>query len=216
MAAPTTHIIYPINAAFPGTTNWGSVLDAAPTTATIGTGWLMNKTAANNYSELIYGTENASFAGTAQPSGVLNGTDAIVAGPFDGLFLAGTWNASFRLTAVTLESGQQGRVLMRIWKGANATGTGAALLTATAVTGTIITSLVSPGGVSTLSTSLPSFRVDNDYLFFELAWLITTAANKNNCDADFTVGTDTYITTTVREDHQSVGIIWSHDEYPAP
>lgn len=219
MAAPSRYTIYPIDAVYPGTSQMGSSLNTPPASTTTGTGWNMSKTAINNYAPLTYGTENATFTTTVEPQGAtLNVSECIVAGPFEGQFVAGSWNFQMSLQAVTIADGQAGRVRFRMWVGSNPVGTGAQLISATTFETNIVAFATTgtPQITAVTASGLPIVRLDDQYLFFELAWQITNAAGKNNADADIDVGTTTWIDSPSFEYHASIAMPFIQDEYPAP
>ena len=95
-----------------------------------------------------------------------------------GDFATGVWTIAVPVIAVSAASGQDGRVRVRLWRSANATGTSPTEITAGAVAGTTVTDLTTGAEqVSTVTTSsITGFSMANEYLFVQIAWEITGAA----------------------------------------
>lgn len=156
---------------------------SAPSTATTATGWTVDTVASSNYALMAYASERASttFSGTAQPAG--NPDNSLgdcfrSTNTLSGDFATGAWTIAVPVIAVSAAAGQDGRVRVRLWKSANATGTSPTEITAGAVAGTTVTNLATGAEqISTVTTSsITGFSMANDYLFVQIAWEITGAA----------------------------------------
>lgn len=154
-----------------------------PSTATTATGWTVDLVASSNYALMAYAAERASttFSGTAQPAG--NPDNSLgdcfrSTSTMSGDFATGVWTIAVPVIAVSAAAGQDGRVRVRLWKSANATGTSPTELTSGAVAGTTVTNLTTGAEqISTVTTgSITGFSMANDYLFVQIAWEITGAA----------------------------------------
>jgi hypothetical protein len=156
---------------------------SAPAAATTGTGWTVGTVAASNYARMAYGVErsSASFGGTAQPSGAPDNTlgDCFrTQNPLSGTFIAGVWVFLFTLRAVSAAGGQDGRIRVRVWKSANANGSGATEITSGTSPLSSVTDLaVGVDQNSTGGVTLPQITLNSEYLFFQVAWEITGAAS---------------------------------------
>lgn len=174
--------------------------------ATLGTGWVVGKTATANSSEMLVGTERAAStfsteAGTPKPSGLITGASANAFRsqvPLDGIFANANWTLTLVWRSVTTAHSGTLRVRVRVFKGPNADGSGATELTGSTQVGTTsgvgstsadVTSTVtwSPGGVLAFA---------GEYLFVAVAMEIVTASGSNTADADFRTGSG--ITTGTR------------------
>ena len=156
---------------------------SAPSAATTTTGWTVDTVAATNYALLDYGVERLSttFSGTAEPAGNPDNTlgDCFRStNVMTGDFATGVWTITVPVIAVTGASGQDGRVRVRLWKSANATGTTPTEITAGAVVGTAVTNLATGAEQTSVATtsSITGFSMTSEYLFVQIAWEITGAA----------------------------------------
>lgn len=158
---------------------------SAPSTATGATGWTVSSTAADNYSQMAAGSERlaSTFGGTALPGagGPDNSLkDAIRLGPFSGDHAAGNWAVSIPVIAVDAGGTQDGAIRVRVWKSANADGSGATELTSGAVQLSTVTDLTT-GASQTSSGNVTLGAITSGgssyYLFFCVAWRITGAAS---------------------------------------
>lgn len=163
---------------------WGAlqVGGAAPSAATLDTGWTVGTTASGNYSKMAFGVErtSATFSGTPAPGSAPDGTlkDAYRLGPWTGTFAAGTWTISVPVIAVTAQGGADGRIVAKVFKGSAADGSDATEVTSGAVTLGAVTDLTtSDQQVSTGDVSLSAVTLSDEYLFLCLAWEITGAAS---------------------------------------
>jgi len=156
---------------------------SAPSAATTTTGWTVDTVAATNYALLDYGVERLSttFSGTAEPAGNPDNTlgDCFRStNVMTGDFATGVWTITVPVIAVTGASGQDGRVRVRLWKSANATGTTPTEITSGAVVGTAVTNLATGAEQTSVATtsSITGFSMTSEYLFVQIAWEITGAA----------------------------------------
>lgn len=172
-----------------------------PAAALTATGWTVAKIASANYSLMAVGTKRAST--TFATTDAL-GTAAFSAGscwrsenPFSGNFANTAWSLAFRIRAATASS-QAGAVKCRIWKSTNADGTGATQLTSAALTGTTTAALSTSASASSTVTWTPGSTLvfNNEYLWVQCEWQITTASGNNNGDAIFYIENAAAITTS--------------------
>jgi hypothetical protein len=146
------------------------------------------------------GSATDQISGTSAPTKGTSNTisaagDSFVAGPYTGVFAAAAWTFNFRMIA-TVVSGQQGRVRFRVWKSANADGTSATELTAGVQQASII-SVTTTVANSTFSWSPGALTFNNEYLFIQVEWLVTTASGSNTGNVLFNQVTTTANTPTV-------------------
>lgn len=172
--APTGTTFYLKDAAAAGS-NHGSLQQAgtAPVTATIGTGWDITGLAVGQFSLMDYAVERVAgdFSGTSPTAGPNNtlGDCFRSESTLNGSFAAGTWTLAVPVIAVS-GAGATARVRAKLYKGANATGSGATEITAGWVNGTTVTNLQT--GVAQTSTvtftGLAAVAMAAEYLFVQL------------------------------------------------
>lgn len=183
-AGGSTTTFYLLDSAASGS-NFGQLQTGGspPSTATTATGWTVDTVASGNYALMAYASERLSstFSGTAQPAG--NPDNSLgdcfrSTSTMSGDFATGVWTIAVPVIAVSAAAGQDGRVRVRLWKSANATGTSPTELTSGAVAGTTVTNLTTGAEqISTVTTSsITGFSMANEYLFVQIAWEITGAA----------------------------------------
>lgn len=140
-----------------------------------GTGWTGDT--ATGYSLQIYGTKRASstFGATALPNASPVLTDCWRSlNTYSGTFAAGTWALGVTLSSA-VNNGQTAAARFRVWRSANADGSGATEITSGAVEGTAV-AVDSGNNLSTVTTgSLAAATLTNEYLFLQIALHITIA-----------------------------------------
>lgn len=157
--------------------NAGTLQVAVPTAGTGTTGWTVGGATPTAYSRQTYNSEvpSANFTTTVQPSGSPLGSaeDCWRYGPSTGTFSRGTWYSALSVIAVTSGGNQDGRARVRLWRSANADGTGATEITAAVGTlvGSLVTNLTTTVAQSSLASAMiPMFYISNEYLFMQVAW----------------------------------------------
>lgn len=185
---------------------WDPTQATAPAQATSASGWTVAKTAANNYRDLVQGSEVAAFSTTIVP----NTTAPTATGSFaatatytpptliyhtgsistlyeyNGYFPAGNWVFTFPVISVTTSATGAGRINLRVFKasrsGTNAYNT-ATELTAAMQAGTIATApTTTTTQTSTVTWAAPDVILNNEFLIVKVGWQITTASGNNNAD----------------------------------
>ena len=174
----------------------------APTAAITTTGWAVGKVAINNYSLMAAGIERttANFSTTDALA-----TPAFSAAscwrseqPFNGTFANTNWTLAFRVRAVSAAAAQRGAVKVRLWKSAAADGTGAVQLTSAMLTGTTVAAALSTTASQTSTvtwTPGATTAFNNEYLWVQCEWQITTVGTNNSSDVDFYIELAGVITT---------------------
>lgn len=157
--------------------NAGTLQTTTPAAATSITGWTVGAVAAGNFSRQTYNSEvpSTNFTATSQPSGnpVISAQDCWRYGPSTGTFSLGTWYSSVSVIAVTSGGDRNGRARFRLWRAANADGTGATEITAWAgvMVGSRVTALsTTVAQSSSASAQIAAFNILNEYLFLQVAW----------------------------------------------
>lgn len=178
--------------------NFGALTEADVTAANRTDGWTSAKIAAGNSSEFDAATKKASGTFNSQtttpkPATLLIGTNANAfkcAGIEYGTYANGTWTFTFALRCTTASS-QRGRMLMRVFKANASDGSGATELTTGVLVGTTVAAALSTSADQTsVVTWNPGTAIvlDGEYLFFLLAWEITTAGGSNSADVVIRTG----------------------------
>lgn len=202
---------------------WNPSNTTPPAQATSVSGWTVAKTAANNYRDLVQGSEVAAFSTTIVPNTtapVATGSFAAAVGftpptllyhtnsittlcEYNGYFPAGNWIFTFNVISVTTAATGAGRINLRVFKG---TRNGTAFsnvteLTAAMQAGTIATApSTTVTRASTVTWAAPAIRLDNQFLIVKVGWQITTASGANNADIVLRHGTGcTMVSPTFRE-----------------
>lgn len=173
--------------------NFGELIEADQTAATLATGWTVGKTATLFSSEMDIGVEQSTgtFSATsslAKPSGLLTGASANAfrtTTPLTGEFANTNWSIVTAFRSVSTAYTGTIRTRVRIYKSVNADGSGA-----TELTGAILVGTTSGVGSTTVdSTSTVTFSpgsiivLNNEYLFIVVACEIVTASGSNTADA---------------------------------
>jgi hypothetical protein len=176
---------------------------SAPTAATTGTGWVVGTVAANNYSLMNSQTEKAStgFGTTAMPNAApenVGGDCWRTPNPLTGTFANANWTINTSVIAVTRAgSTQDGNVRVRVWKSPNADGSSATELTSATLVGGTVTNLTTTAQSSNITWSPGgAITLNNEYLFFQYAWMISGVGGFSNCDVDFRIGSLSVVTTS--------------------
>ena len=191
---------YPLNTKFAGVEHL-EMQDggAAPSTATMSTGWTVGTTAVGRYSRMDSTTERATatFSATVQPSGAPSNSlgDCFMAGPYTGNIGAGLWTLNFPVIAVTQGDYQAGRIRVRLWRSTNASGASATEIASGSTPGTSVSKLTTAAAqTSIVSLSPGAFSLTNEYLFVQIAWEIT-GTGIAGCDVLLRKGSAASITT---------------------
>lgn len=198
MAAKTFYLLDALAGNYMALQDGGS----APGTATTGTGWTVAKTAATVYSRMDAQTERAAstFGATAQPDGAPDNTlgDCFrTSTTLNGSFASANWSLAFPVIAVSSGGDQDGAIRVRLWRSANADGSGAVEMTAGASQGTGVLNLAtSAEQVSTVTVNPGAETLTNEYLFVQVAWVITGAGGATTRDVLLRVGSTAVITTS--------------------
>ena len=129
---------------------------------------------------------SATFSGTAHPDGSIDtstGDCWRTTNTYIGSFAAANWNLHFACRGVTQAGTQDGRVRYRLFRGANADGTGATEITSAHQQGGLVTNLLTSATQTSTATFNPgAFSVTNEYIFVQLAWERTGAGGMTTTD----------------------------------
>jgi hypothetical protein len=183
---------------------FGALVDGVDqTAASRADGWTVAKTQIANFSLFAQGTKQASTAFTPSiqyptasdfPNSAVKNAFKIPA-PLTGTFAGAVWTFTFAVRA-TVVSSQAGRIDFALWKSALAQPS--ALADCTKIggiqTGTTTPTLSTTADVTTVvnyqnggPTPNP-VTLNNEYLFFVIAWETTTQAGSNSADVVIRTG----------------------------
>jgi len=185
---------------------------SAPTGANSLYGWQVAKTAANNFFRGRLGatgmsatTQGTSFLDSQTGPQLGTGSGNTTASDFfnspvayTGTFAAGNWTFAwnFRSSAAT----HSGQIRMRVWASTSDTGASARELTSATQAGTIITlNSTTADFNSSITWNAPSITLNNEFLFFEVEWKVTTQGTSNSCSSLFRIGTSSITTTDLQQ-----------------
>lgn len=168
-------------------TDPGTEVTASPTT-----GWVVS-TGASGTAPFNSQVEQAAttFTGT-HPDGSIDTTagDCLRStNAYTGSFASANWTVYFAARATTVGGAQDGRMLCRLFRSANADGSGATEITGAAQTGSTVTNLAtSATQVSSVAFNPGAFSVSGEYIFVQLAWERTGAGGMTTSDVNMRVG----------------------------
>lgn len=141
--------------------------------------WSVGTLGASNFGYLLAQGDQTTFGATAIPNtdvpGTATGDSFRTDVPISGSFASGNWTIAPRVAGAVSISTLDGRIRMRVFKSANADGSGATELTSGVLIGTTVTDLGSTAQASTITWAAPEIVLANEYLFFRTAWEITGA-----------------------------------------
>ena len=175
--------------------NFAALFEADQTAASRTDGWTVAKIAATNQSDFDAGTKqvSGSFAISAKPASFITSTIANafkIPAALLGTFANTAWTFSFAMRAGTA-SAQAGRIRLRVFKASDAAGTTNVVeLTGATQVGTTTAALSTSADQMTTVTWNPgaTIRLNNEFLFFVIAWEITTASGSNSGDVVLRTG----------------------------
>lgn len=200
---------YFINAAAAGSSHMALTTGPAPATATLAsTGWTVGTTASGNYSEFLYNTKRAAatFGSTVLPNAAPTTNDcARTQSPYTGYFAAGTWSIKVSFIAGVAATGS-GNLRVRVWRSSNPTGSGAVELTTATLALSGVSNLTTSTAQNTSVTWNPGpITLNNEYLFFEMAWNITGASASSTASVEWRTDATNSIITAPAFTSTSVG-----------
>lgn len=170
----------------------------------VATGWEANSKAAGQSALLASLAEvsrtAADWSATLQPSAAPSASrgDSWRAGPYNGIFANTAWTLSVVIRSITAAYAGRCRFRWRVWKSANADGSGATELTAAQVVSAATTAaLVTTANHAPLTASWSpgSITLNNEYLFFQLGIEVTTAGTATTQDVNLRKHNSMAVTT---------------------
>lgn len=181
--------------------NGGQLTETAQADAVTATGWIVG-TGATQHAAMDWGIEvpSANFVDTTHPDGTLDNTTGDflrTENALTGAFAAGNWSLTFVLTAETSGGAADGRIRFRLFKGSAADGSNAVEITSAQQSCGIATD-VGTKVSSALTTFNPgAFSLNNEYLFFQIAWERTGAGGMANSDVHLVTGSSSTVGTRI-------------------
>ena len=177
--------------------NFGALAESDQTAASRADGWTVGTTAAGVSAEFDAGTKQAASTFTSQstnpkPAAFNTGTTANAfktPTALNGVFANADWTLTFAVRS-TGGTAQRGRIRLRVFKSANADGSAATELTTATQQGATIASMSTSADNTSVVTWTPGSIVtlNNEYLFFVIAWSITTAGGAAGNDVILRTG----------------------------
>jgi hypothetical protein len=182
--------------------NYLSMSDSAPATATTTTGWNPGTTAPLAWSLMSANVERlaGTFAGEIIPNS--NPDNSLgdcfrSAETVSGNFEVGTWTLTIPLIAVTSGGDLDFRIWYRLWKGTSPTGVGATafggFLGATDLASDLTTADAQV--LSSVVTDVPAASFVEEYLFLQIAGSVVGVGGAATRDVFIRVGSDAKMTT---------------------
>ena len=178
--------------------NFGALSESDITAANRTDGWTSAKIASPFASDFDAGTKQISstFASDSSKPNVTfvaggTQTNALkTPAPLTGVFANTAWTLTFALRC-TVASSQRGRMRLRVFRGTSADGASATQITSVPIIGTTVAAALSTTADQTsVVTWNPgtTITLNNEYLFFSIAWEITTAGGSNSADVVMRTG----------------------------
>lgn len=156
-------------------------------------GWFVGTTAPTVYSlfyataERLAGTFQGSTTLTANPDHT-NGDCYVTPAPLSGTIPAGNWVFTMAVDANTAH-GQAGHLQMRVFAATGQDGSGARLLSGSPlVTGSATLATAYVIYPTDLVWNAPAVTLANEYLLFQMEWVIETAGSDASDDVRFHIG----------------------------
>ena len=188
--------------------------------ATANTGFLVAKSAVNNYANLSNGTANATgFTTTVVPNNtaptsdnsytpaiftppnIIYSTDSIATlYEYTGYFPAGNWVFTFPIIATNAGANDiAGSVQLRVFKGIRSGTAWASVteLTSALQAGTSTGNFPADNSVlnTTVTWAAPAFELQNEFLILKIGWLILNAGGNANRQVQFRYGSTATMVT---------------------
>jgi hypothetical protein len=173
----------------------------ANATASPVVGWVHGTGSANGaHMDAGATVTEANFTSTTPPDGTLDTTTGDgfrTASTYNGSFASANWTVQFALIGVTQAGAADGHIKFRLFRSANADGSGATQITSAQQTCGTITNLSTTQATSSLTTFNPGvFSVTNEHLFFQVAWHRSGAGGMSTTDVIFRWGTTATLVTS--------------------
>ncbi len=157
-------------------------------------GWIVG-TGTTGTAPLAAGGEEVAAAFVASPvhpDTTLDLTEAMrTPSPLSGSFASGNWVFHGVVRATTNGGAQDGRLAVRLWRSANANGSGATEITSSRLTTSNYTNLATSADQDCSVTFNPgAFSLSNEYLFLAIGCERTGAGGMTSADVNFRIGTN--------------------------
>jgi hypothetical protein len=155
------------------------------------TGWIVG-TAITNRSKLNSQVESSTFDSATYPNAGIDTTNGDCfrsTNTYTGTFAAGNWSFRLPVASNTALAGS-GRGYFRLYRGTNATGSGATQITSSASQGSTVAlqSTALNAQTSFVSFNPGSLSLTAEYLFLQVAWERTVAGAMSTADVNIVTG----------------------------
>lgn len=161
------------------------------------------KNSSASYCSFSASATSTAIAAATKPDGVLSTVvgEGWVFGPYTGVFTQNTMSISMSIDATTVSS-QQGQFRFRIWKASDVSASNPILITPGARSTQIAAITAATNLILSASFAMTtSVTMNNEYLFVEAAWGITTAGGSNSADVRIRHGSASVFRTGPFEDN---------------
>lgn len=145
----------------------------------------------------IIDARSAPVAGTSAATASTTGDSVRTEAPLTGDFPAGNWTITWAIRSNSTST-WQGRVRTRVWRSANADGSGATLLSSSTILGASTGSMINATTIYTSSATwaAPAISLNNEYLFFQIEFQELVAAGSANASGGYLRTSQSFVTTT--------------------
>ena len=179
---------------------------AGPAVANSTFGWVPGKTALTTpyYAAFLGASSTSTVAsatstidsktGPTKGTGVTNTTagDSFIVGPLTGTFAATSWILAFGMKAGV--NSTAGYLRIRVWKSANANGSGAVELTSGAIFAAAGYAVATTGDLEITTWSPGPLTFTNEYMFFQLEWQEASVGTATTSNTLFWIGNSSIAT----------------------
>jgi hypothetical protein len=179
---------------------WGRIQDGgtAPAPTLMPSGWTVAKSSVAYWRARIVASATSTTSsatsfisastGPTPGTGSTNTTASdswATTTPLNGTFAAGNWQLNFGMRTAAATS--QGRIFFKIWASANADGSSARQISsgATNCNTVAMTATNTTFNSDHPTYARPAVTLNNEYLFFQVEWNVTTAGSSNSATAQF-------------------------------
>lgn len=183
--------------------SWRTVDEATQGAATNADGCVIGSSGTLNWTlGFRPGTEVSGWADSTQPDGSLDTTnfDALrTTNAYTGNFASANWTFNLVGRPVSSATSQQFAAVIRLFRSANANGTGATEITSAQQTGTSSAAMTSTTTdyTSTVTFNPGAFSVNNEYIFFQLAYKRIALGSMTTADCDLRTGSSSTVGTRI-------------------
>jgi hypothetical protein len=152
---------------------------SAPASLDEAQGWTVNKKSSPNYCAYKPDTTRPASDFVSNEPSAFSQLGYRTSGAKNGTFAPGAWQLAFKVKCNSYYS-QTGYVKFRLWRSTNANGAGATQITAGWQTSGLISfTAANQYKTGTVSVSLSTVTLTNEYLFLEIEWSVQASGGNN-------------------------------------